>query len=764
MTTDNTDDPLATGGGFDLLSKVRADQPDPMLGRVLGDYEVKALIAEGGMGRVYRAVRSDGSFDREVAIKVSPVSGIDDRARELFLQEQQVLAGLNHPNISQLYDAGVSDEGWPYIVMELVSGVPVDVYCEEHGLSIDARVGLLADITEAVAFAHARLIVHRDIKPSNVLVDESGRIRLLDFGIAKLIDDSQAGVTRDRPLTPRYASPEQLLSQPITTASDIYQLGVLAAEVLTGRPPGHEETLTDAIQRAADSRPIALDAEQDGRLPGELVQVINQCLRVTPDDRYADANMLRRDLVAWRDGFPVSAAGQGAGYRFRKFIGRNRGATTLALLLVGAIVAGSVAYTVSINEARRVAETQRDEAERQTRMADESMNFLTSILEYADPNKAQAGDTSINDVLEAGAARVETELADQPEIQVRLFRTIAMVYDRQGRYDQVGPILEKSEAPTIAVHGEASPEYFALLNQRGNSLNRLAKFSEGRAFFSEHLAEAESLLGAEHRETIKMRNNLGISIYSTGDLPGYDEITARNFGIVERTLEEGDSLRANVAHKRGIALVVTGDLDGAKALTKRYAETSTASLGPSHHNTLSHLSLLASAHGFAGELAQELEVNELIVARKREVLDPNHPDLAFALNNLAVALERNKRYDEFEPVMEEVLAIRMKVLGERHPRTLHAQRNLAQFRAGQVESDAGLEALYEVLEQQRSVLGAEHQDSVETQLVYTVFLVERGKPGAAQAVAEAKALIERSIGMQHPVAQEFMGKVEPAPP
>ncbi|MEM7613092.1 MAG: serine/threonine-protein kinase [Pseudomonadota bacterium] len=760
MTNEKNKDLLATGGGLDALSSVRSETQDTMTGRVLGDYTITGLIAEGGMGRVYRAIRTDGSFDREVAIKLSAASGFDERARSLFLQEQQVLAGLNHPHISQLYDASVTDEGWPYIVMELVEGEPIDEFCQQQSLSVEDRVRLLIELTDAVAYAHARLVVHRDIKPSNVLIDASGRSRLLDFGIAKLIDESQVALTRDRPLTPRYASPEQLLSQPITTASDLYQIGILAAEVLTGRPPDDVATLTDAIQRAADARPVSLDADQQRGLPVELVQIINQCLRLAPDERYADANALKRDLKAWLKGYPVAAVGQGAGYRFRKLVERNKGMSALTTILVGAILVGTMYYTQSINEARRTAEVQRDEAERQSRMADESMNFLTSILEYGDPNKSQSGDTSIDDVLEAGAARVSAELADQPEIQVRLYQTIATVYDRQGRYDKIGEILEAAESPTLAVHGEASPEYFSLLNQRGNSLNRQGRFAEGRTFFEDVLGLAERLLGAEHRETLKVRNNLAISTYGSGDLAGFDAITAENMRIVEQVLDEGASLRVNMAHKRGMAYIVNGKLEEAKVLTRRYAEVAEASLGPAHSNTMAHWSLLATAHGFAGEVDEELRIQEMLVARRREVLGPDHPELAFSLNNLAVAYDESGRYDEFEPVMREVIAIRLKVLGENHPSTLHAQRNLAQFRAERLGAEDSLAALYAVLERQREVLGPTHQDPVETQLVYTGLLVARDAPGATQAVTEAMALIEQSIGLQHPVAQDFLNTIE----
>lgn len=297
MTQKSDDDPLSTGGAFGVLADLKDDADDPLTGHTVGAYEIISVIAAGGMGRVYRARRSDGSLDREVAIKISATSSLSEQLRLRFAQEQNVLAGLNHPNICQLYDAQVSDEGWPYIVMELVDGDSIVEYCQKNGLRVRDRLRLLTRVVDAVAYAHSQLIVHRDIKPANVLVNSNDEVKLLDFGIAKLLEPD-AKLTQGAPLTPRYASPEQLLGQPITVASDIAQLGLLIYEVLSGEPLNESETLAGAIQRAADGRSLRIELDKAGELPREVLPIIEHCLRADPRDRYSDANSLKADLEA----------------------------------------------------------------------------------------------------------------------------------------------------------------------------------------------------------------------------------------------------------------------------------------------------------------------------------------------------------------------------------------------------------------------------------------------------------------------------------
>lgn len=432
-------DPFSTGAGLGVLSRLSADDQEALIGRELDGYRIEAFIAEGGMSRVYQASRIDGSFERDVAIKLSALSGLSAAMRERFMQEQSVLAGLNHPHIAQLYDARLTAEGWPYIVMELVDGGPISGFCQEQSLGVRDRIRLLVDVVDAVAFAHARLVVHRDIKPSNVFVTTDGRVKLLDFGIAKLLEDEPGQLTRAGAMTPKYASPEQLLGRPISVASDIYQLGLLMAEVLGGILPTEGETLTEAIQRSVDGRPLTLPNAMRNSLPREIVLIIEQCLRVDPADRYPDANSLRRDLEAFLSGYPVSAAGQSPAYRFRKFVQRNRGGVLGGMLTLLALVSATVITSMKMVEATQ----QRDVAVYQQQRVQASNEFYSLLLEEMGDGKF----TSV-ELVDRGRSLLESQFdTDQPFMAAVLF-DVARRYGSLGERRSETELLAKAE--TIA--------------------------------------------------------------------------------------------------------------------------------------------------------------------------------------------------------------------------------------------------------------------------------------------------------------------------
>ena len=429
-------DPFSTGAGLGIFSELAGDDGEGLVGRELDGYRITAFIAEGGMSRVYRASRIDGSFERDVAIKLSTISGFSPAMRERFMQEQSVLAGLNHPHISQLYDARLTAEGWPYIVMELVDGSPITCYCREQSLALADRLRLLIDVVEAVAFAHANLVVHRDIKPSNVLVTTSGRVKLLDFGIAKLLEDEPGNLTRTGAMTPRYASPEQLLGKPISIASDVYQLGLLLAEVLGGTLPTEGETLTDAIQRSAAGRPLTLPGAVRQSLPREITLVIEQCLRAEPGERYRDANALRSDLEAYLSGYPVSAAGQRPGYRVRKFVQRNRAGVAGALLTLAALVSATAITGWQMVEAKR----QQGIAVYQQQRVQASNEFYSLLME----EMGEGALTSV-ELLDRGRSLLESQFGTNQPFMASMLFDVSRRYSSLGERQREAELLQEAE-------------------------------------------------------------------------------------------------------------------------------------------------------------------------------------------------------------------------------------------------------------------------------------------------------------------------------
>ena len=474
-------DPFSTGAGLGMLSGLSAGDEEALIGRELDGYRITGFIAEGGMSRVYRASRIDGSFERDVAIKLSPISGFSPAMRERFMQEQSVLAGLNHPHISQLYDARVTSEGWPYIVMELVDGSPITRYCREHARGVADKVRLMIDVVDAVAFAHGNLVVHRDIKPSNVLVTSDGRVKLLDFGIAKLLEDDAEKLTRAGAMTPQYASPEQLLGKPVSVASDVYQLGLLMAEVLGGALPTEGETLTEAIQRSADGRPLVLPGAARQTLPREIALIIEQCLRAEPADRYRDANSLRRDLEAYLAGYPVSAAGQRSGYRLRKFVQRNRGGVLGAMLTVLALVSATVITSLKMIE----AEQQRDIALYQQQRVQASNEFYSLLME-----EMGDGEFTSVELVDRGRGLLESQFdSDQPFMAAVLFE-VARRYGSLGERHSEAELL--SEAERIArEHGDDNVLAAVLCRQARSNMAQQPETAEAQ--LAEGLAIYEAL-------------------------------------------------------------------------------------------------------------------------------------------------------------------------------------------------------------------------------------------------------------------------------
>ena len=536
MSNESGDDPFATGGGLDIVRDLQSANDEEFIGRQLGGYTVTGLIARGGMSRVYRAERSDGSFEREVAIKVSAGAAMSDEVQRLFAIEQGVLAGLNHPNIAQLFDVAVTEEGWPYIVMELVDGESIDHYVERQKPSMQQRVQLLLDVADAIDYAHARLVIHRDLKPSNVMVDSADRPKLLDFGIAKLLEQDATELTRAAAMTPRYASPEQLIRKPVTVASDIYQFGLLAFEILTGTPINANETITDAIERAAKEQPLVLDSTAAQILPRELRLVIEQCLRVSTDERYPNVTALKADLRAWLDGYPVTAAGQGSGYRLRKFVGRNRVATGLSAVLLVTIVMGVTTYTLSVGAARDAAEAERDEADRQRTIATESLRFLESVLNNADPNISQRGDVTIREAVDASIERIGERYTGRPEVQARVYATVSRVYESLGDLARAEELAHLAETAAREGYGPGSPEYFAARNQVVGAQVKQGDYQRANEEYYSMIEEMNETLGPGSHQAIRAMSGLAVTYYYLGDVDKFGEINEEVLALSTESL------------------------------------------------------------------------------------------------------------------------------------------------------------------------------------------------------------------------------------
>ena len=566
---------------------------EPWLGTRIGPYELTALIGRGGMGEVYRARRADAEYDREVAIKLVRGGYDVDYVLQRFRAERQILAGLQHPNIAHLLDGGATDRGLPYLVMELVEGEPIDSYCERRGLPIDARLRLFCDACAAVSYAHGRLVVHRDLKPSNILVTHDGTVKLLDFGVAKLLQSATPEAHADPTLTvlhaftPAFASPEQVLGLAITTASDIYSLGVVLYHLLAGRSPYGRRVLTtqDAIREVCElepARPSAGAAGAHDRLPidHDLDAIALKALRKEPESRYASVEQLAEDVRRHLAGLPVTARGGELGYRARKFIGRHRLGVVAAILVLLAIAAGVVATLREAAIARRQAQLAMAERTRAERRFNDVRKLSDALIfDINDAIRNLPGATPAREVLLDRAVAYLDSVAEDADGQPDLERELAWGYQRlatvQGSSTesslgnaQAAQLSNRKALAHFEAAARADPRNVAdQLNVA--MMHRIVSFGSlaaaaGRQELERALGITRQLLAADPAN-VKVKNELSIEYQDIGlmqDAIGNRAAALRAYGVnrdLKLEIIRADPGNAAVARGIGMATVILGD-------------------------------------------------------------------------------------------------------------------------------------------------------------------------------------------------------------
>jgi eukaryotic-like serine/threonine-protein kinase len=697
----------------DLVASLPPDPEDAastaMVGRIVGPYRIVAELGRGGMGAVYLAERADGEFDKRVALKLVKRGMDTDEILRRFHFERRILASLEHPNIARMYDGGASAEGQPYFVMELVEGETITAYCDARCLGIAERLDLFRSVCHAVQYAHQKLVVHRDIKPSNILVTADGTPKLLDFGIARLTGDDADDAPRTRTgmriLTPEYAAPEQLRGEPVTAASDVYALGAVLYELLSGCRPfgrrprdtgdgaGHEPR-DAAPPSSALSRPgveiASLAAARSSTpdrlrrtLKGDLDTVVLKALAEEPALRYPSAQQLVDDLERQRAGLPIRARPAGLGYRAGKFVRRHRAAlgtaAVLALSLVGGLVAALWQAGIAAEE-REDALLQRAIAEDQRDAAEEVVRFLEGMFASANPFSSQPGrmDTMrIGAFLERGAERVDAELAGRPVIRARMQSVLGRAYRGLGVYDRAEPLLAASLDTYRSAYGDNSLEVAGALNSLGLIYIDRERLSDAERMHREALEIRRALLGPDHRDVAQSLNNLAAALQNSGRLDDaealYDELLA-----IHARMDPPDSASWADALNTRMALAFRKDeIDVALPLARQILDINRALYGDAHPrvaqsmNNLAQLLVRTGAHEEAEPLLRES------LAQIREFLGGEHPNIAAGAGNLAGVLRSLGRAEEAEPLYLEALAMNRRLLGDRHPAVAVVLNNYA---------------------------------------------------------------------------------------
>ena len=624
-------------------------------GTRIGPYRVLEKLGRGGMGTVYKAVRED-DFEKQVALKLLQRDLASEANVRRFQHERQILARLEHPAIARLLDGGTTADGRPYLVMEHVEGVPIDEYCDDHQLSTDERLKLFLKVCSALAFAHQSLIVHRDLKPGNILITEEGAPKLLDFGIAKLLapDDAFGDLTQglEQPMTPRYASPEQVRRQPITTASDIYSLGTLLYRLLTGRLPcGLEScrfgeipfrivetepikpsaviTRDEEVERAdgdATLTPESVSAKRDGdpvrlrrRLAGDVDAILLKALRKEPQHRYSSVEQLATDIRRHLDGRPVAARRGTMVYRAGKFFRRHRVAVAAALMAV-------LALTAFLVRERQRLEADKLRAERVTIV-------LGDLLKIADPDNRDTVIESLDQV------RDELQVLEaDPDLRAELLATLGHILRKLGHGEKAWELWHES----LELWRQHYPEDLSGLAGRINNLGALyldeQDYDNAETYFREALALREGL-GDETGEMVFNLNNLATVLMYRGQYEEAEDLYRRGLAIRQRLPGSDEETRVSASLRSlGAVLLARGDVAAAEPLLREALEIRLHEYGAEDTRVTTVLDLLGRVRFARGDHREA----EKLFERAREIrlgrLGEDHADVPWSDHNLLVLL------------------------------------------------------------------------------------------------------------------------------
>jgi serine/threonine-protein kinase len=727
------DDPGLSGGVWESAPALLAaltDRPEEaasaFVGRRFGPWRTVSVLGEGGMGTVLLAEREDGAFEQEVAIKIAPRTLASRELRRRFVAERRILARLAHPSIARLLDGGVDDHGLPYLVMERVLGEPIDRWCDRRALPIERRLELFLEVCDAVQYAHQKLVVHRDLKPGNVFVTAEGRVQLLDFGVAKLLDPEpdDPGLTRTRPapFTPAWASPEQLRGEEVTTASDVYSLGLLLHRLLSGgdaqEAASPAATASEARTRPTHRRPSDVAREQLAdrlpareltgwcrRLRGDLDRIVLMALRPEPERRYPTADQLADDLRRHRSRLPVRAREDSWSYRARRFASRNR----LQLAAAGAVLAALVAGLAGTAWQARVAARERDAARRHALEARRVTDFLVDLFEVADPVRSLGKPVTARELLDRGATRLRGELSDEPAARAALLGAIGRAQTGLGRYEEAIPLLEESLNEIRRTGGETEVASAALA--LGVALAARGEYGRAEPLVDEavgtrrRLVAAGGLAGTALAEVLDARGRL---LQSRGRFVDAEAAYREALELRRRELGPDDPRIARSHERIGGALGARGERAPAIAELQRAVAILDAAEGaPSADLPAARNGLGVQVH--AGGDFQRAEALYLAALAEYEALfGPDHPLVADSLNNAAKAA-----FDRGDVAAAERHARRAVELNRRIRAPENFEAIAAEINLGHVERELGhletAEKLYRgALERFRALLGEAH--------------------------------------------------------
>jgi serine/threonine protein kinase len=736
----------------------------------IGPYRVIREIGHGGMGRVFLASRADGQFEQLVALKLVRSGPYGGEILDRFLRERQILARLQHPNIARLLDGGMTGDHRPYFAMEYVDGEPITTYCRSRGLDLDRRLDLFTAVGDAVQYAHQNLVVHRDLKPSNTLVTAAGEVKLLDFGIAKVLhqeDDGAGDPTLTRlgtgPMTPEYAAPEQVRGEPVTTATDVYALGALAYELVTGRGPHALTRLTAAeVERVITQRDVdrpshavvrggAVDGTAESpaarshrlklrrQLKGDLDTIILKALQKDPARRYVSAGAFVDDIRRYRRGLPIAARRDSFGYRAGKFVRRN----ALGVAAGGLVAASLIAGLIGTAWQARVAS-------REAAKAGEISRFLTSLFEVADPARANADDITARELVERGAARIETELSDQPEIQSEMMLLLGRISRELSQYDRAQTLLDRSLTLRTATAGRTSGEVADVTSELARLAQNRGRPDDAERLHREALEMRRAAHGANHASVGASMRDLAGVVSSRGMYDEAEQLLRQALVLHERLYGPEHAEIASDLEELQATLRGRGDPAAAVVTARRCLDMRLKLLGSDHLDTATAMNNLAILLYEKWELAEAERLYRQVLAFDLKRLGEVHSNTATVTNNLAFVLRDQGQYDEAERLYRRALDLDKRLFGARHPYVATVMSNLATTLLKKEQFDEAEQLFRGSLEMFTQVYGDAHWRVGAVAGGLATLLSARDDARAEGMYRDALARLEKALPARHP--------------
>lgn len=695
----------------------------------VGVYKLLREIGSGGMGSVWLAERADGQFEQQVAIKFIRHFLATDAMKTRFLNERQILAGLQHPNIARLLDGGTSANGTPYLVLEYIDGVDLQRYTAQK--SAEEKLKLFLKVCDAVAYAHRSLIVHRDLKMSNILVTHDGEVKLLDFGIAKVLEDTPVDQTQTaaRIMTLEYASPEQVMGQAVTTSIDVYSLGVVLYRILTGKSPYTPDGSNPVeLARAVCEEEPPPASRFDKQLAGDLEYILHMSLRKEPNRRYAGVSAMMADIQNHLSGRIVSARPDTLTYRASKFLKRHRFTSAAAAMAISGIIIFALWALAERNTARR-----------EQRKAERVAALLADVFKVSDPNESRGEKITARDILSRATTKIEKELNSEPDVQAQLLYQLGEVYNNLDDGDSAEPLLRKAL--------ELTPKNDSRL--RGLRLERL-----GVAVFLKDQLDPANALFREAEQTLRPYGpspELVSAFNNQGTVLRRQGREKESIPYFEQAITMGESLKLqDLTRERNnlaLALLEAGDYNRAVQLEQEVVATRRKLFPPDHPDIATAVANLALALSYAGKNQEAVALNREALTIRRRVFGNASSSVALSLSNLGSTLQDMGEFQQAAIALEEALALRRKLLKPTNTSIAITALNLVRARCELGQVQQALPLLAEGKSIFEKHLPANHWRFQLAKAYGSLCLMKQGKTKEAKKVAaEAYKELNKQLG------------------